>query len=382
MNWLRIALLNLKLVVADRTAVCWMLLMPLVFTYVFGMAYRPRRPQDSWVPVANFDGGRMSQFLINQLKSPGFNITLLSPEQRDDFDNRPHTLVIPEGFTDKVLAGEKGELYLVLPGETINSSRSMSVGVHLFEILGKVLPGMVRVQFMDRIKSGLDPWEDLEKEVSQELQVKVEVRNASNVTVPPSGFSFTSVSYLVLFVLINTVIYGGVSLAEERRGGQFRRLVTSPVSRMEILSGMVLGRWFVGMAQIFLLVAVTFFLFHINWGANPAGLVLVVSAFAFACASLGMLIGSRVKGADQAILLGVVGGNVMGALGGCWFPIEMMPENMRYIAYCFPTGWALDALHGVVSWNHGTLDILPEILMLLLFGLVFLTLAVRALKWE
>lgn len=382
MNWLRIALLNLTLVWKDRMGFVFMIGMPVAFTYFFGLAFGPAEHHEESIHVADYDGGRMAQLFVEQLKAPGFKINVLDADRRDGFEGRSRTLVIPKGFTDQVLARHKSKVYLVFQEKGIGSPNDLSVKVHLIETLGKLLPGMVKVQLLDKLAHGLDAWEDLDEELGRDMPVTVEVRSASNVPVPPSGFSQSSVGILVLFVLINTVVFGGNRLALERQGGHLRRVATSPVSRAEILLGMVVGRWVLAMAQILLLIVATSLLFHVNWGENPPALGLVVGAFAFACASLGLLSGSWVSSPDQAVLLGVVGGNVMGALGGCWWPLEIMPESWRTVAYLFPTGWTTHGLHEVVSWGRGTGAILPETFALLLFGLAFLVLAARILKYE
>jgi ABC-2 type transport system permease protein len=363
-------------------AAFWMIAMPVIFAYVFGMVFRPSQRNDVWMPVADYDGGRMAQLLVEQLRGPGFNVNVLDPGQRESFEERPRTLVIPKGFTEQVLAGQQGKLYFVFRTKETASPYDLSAKVRLIEALGRILPGMVRVQLVDRFSNGVEAWDELEEELAKDMPVTVEVRSASNVPVPPRGFGQTSVGYLVLFVLINTVVFGGATLVSERTGGQLRRLATSPVTRSEILLGMMLGRGSLAMVQIILLIVATSVLFHVNWGQNPLALALVVLSFSFACASLGLLLGCWVSGVDQAVLLGVVGGNVMGGLGGCWWPIEIMPERFRAIAYVFPTGWATHGLHEVVSWGRGTAAIIPETLVLLLFGLVFLLLTVRILRYE
>ncbi len=382
MSWLRITILNLKIFSADKAAVFWLVLMPLIFVYVFGMAFRPRENTTTGISIADYDGGRLAKVLVDELEAPGFFIHKLKPEDRDNVENLWRTVVIPKGFTQEVLAGNEMELYFVVQNEGMNNTYDLAAAVHLVETLGRLIPGMVRVQLIDNLANGYDAWGDLEAELERELPLSVEVRSASNVDVTPLGFAFTSVNYLILFVLINTLIFGGVTLAEERTGGQLRRLAISPASRTQILFGMIMARWILGMLQVLVLIGATYYLFSVHWGRNPVGLILMTMVFTFSCAAMGILIGSWVSRSEQAILLGVVGGNIMGGLGGCWWPKEMMPEGMRMVGFFFPTGWAVQGMHKVVSWGKATSTIMPEIFVILLFGVVSLAIAVRILKWE
>ena len=382
MSWLRITILNLKIFSADKAAVFWLVLMPLIFVYVFGMAFRPRENTTTSISIADYDGGRLAKILVDELEAPGFFIERLKPDDRDNIENKWRTLVIPKGFTDEVLAGNELELYFVVQNEGMNNTYDLAAAVHLVETLGRLIPGMVRVQLIDNLANGYDAWGDLEAELDREMPLSVEVRSASNVDVTPLGFAFTSVSYLILFVLINTLIFGGVTLAEERTGGQLRRLAISPASRTQILFGMIMARWILGMLQVLVLIGATYYLFSVNWGRNPVGLILMTMVFTFSCAAMGILIGSWVSRSEQAILIGVVGGNLMGGLGGCWWPKEMMPEGMRMVGFFFPTGWAVQGMHKVVSWGKATSAVMPELFVILLFGVVSLAIAVRILKWE
>ena len=44
---------------------------------------------------------------------------------------------------------------------------------------------------------------------------------------------------------------------------------------------------------------------------------------------------------------------VFSALGGCWWPLEIMPRTAQIIGWFFPTYWAMKALHGVVTFGRG-----------------------------
>jgi ABC-2 type transport system permease protein len=67
----------------------------------------------------------------------------------------------------------------------------------------------------------------------------------------------------------------------------------------------------------------------------------------------------------------------MGALGGCWWPLQIGPPAMKTIALCLPTGWALQALHQVISFGNGFSAVLKPVAVLLAFGGVANLLAAR-----
>jgi ABC-type multidrug transport system permease subunit len=70
----------------------------------------------------------------------------------------------------------------------------------------------------------------------------------------------------------------------------------------------------------------------------------------------------------------------MSALGGCWWPLEIVPSPMREVAFAFPTGWAMDGLHKVMVFGHGAGAVLPNVAALLVMFTVFFFLASRFMR--
>jgi hypothetical protein len=71
----------------------------------------------------------------------------------------------------------------------------------------------------------------------------------------------------------------------------------------------------------------------IRWAASCWSLMV----YAWVAASLGLLVGrrgeSRGPGGGN---LGVLSTMVMAALGGCWWPLEIVPDTVQVLAYAFP----------------------------------------------
>ena len=113
--------------------------------------------------------------------------------------------------------------------------------------------------------------------------------------------------------------------------------------------------------------------FDMQWGPDVPMVILVLLAWAAFCASAGLMLGSLAKTDGQAAGLGVLVANVLAALGGCWWPIEITPPWMQGLQNFMPTGWAMDGLHALVSFGAPALSVLPH-LAALGFGAVLLLL--------
>jgi len=160
---------------------------------------------------------------------------------------------------------------------------------------------------------------------------------------------------LVMFVLQMIVTYGGVSLVHDRVNGRLPRLFASPLSRFEVYSGKVLSRVLLGMLQAAVLLLFGSLLFRIPLGDHPIFLAPVVLALALFAGSLSVLVGLVCQTEKQVILTGIFSAMILSALGGCWWPIEIVPDAFKTVAACTPSYWAVHGLQSILyfgkSWQ-------------------------------
>ena len=134
--------------------------------------------------------------------------------------------------------------------------------------------------------------------------------------------------------------------------------------------GLCGGKLALAVVQVGFAMVVGRVLFGVDWGgSNLPMVVLVMLAYASLLSSIAMLLGNYAKTEAQAVGFGVLSGNVLAALGGCWWPIEITPEYMQKFALFLPTGWAMDAMHKLVSFGDEPTSVLPHVI-----GMFFLAL--------
>ena len=71
----------------------------------------------------------------------------------------------------------------------------------------------------------------------------------------------------------------------------------------------------------------------------------------------------------------------MAALGGCWWPMEVVPDVAKRIGSIFPTAWAMSALHQLISFGAGFEQITDELFLLSLFTVISTLAAGRFLRF-
>jgi ABC-2 type transport system permease protein len=198
----------------------------------------------------------------------------------------------------------------------------------------------------------------------------------------PSGFEQAVPGILVMFTLLVLLTSGGTMLVLERKQGLLRRLASAPITRAEIVSGKLSGRMILAAIQVSAALLVGTFLFKMDWGPDFAMILVVLAAWAAFCASAGLLLGSIASSEGQVSGLGVLTANALAALGGCWWPIEITPDWMQMIQKITPTGWTMDAMHKLISFQSGAASVIPQLLLLLVATVVIAAFAAKRFQYQ
>src|SRR6478609_2273991 len=206
---------------------------------------------------------------------------------------------------------------------------------------------------------------------SPPTQVSTTVVNSTANTLP-LGFSYSAPTMLVLFVFVNALA-GGAAMIQTRRTGVFARALAAPVRPRDIVLGEGLCYLLLALGQAALIVLVGALLFGVSWG-NPLAAVALVGTGA------GMLSGTLFRTPEQASAIGPAVGIAFGMLGGCMWPLEIVPPAVRALGHLTPHAWAVDAWVVLLSRGGGLLDILGQLAVLLAFAAGLLILASLRLR--
>lgn len=170
--------------------------------------------------------------------------------------------------------------------------------------------------------------------------------------------------------------------AYERQQGTLRRLLTTPTRKATYLLGTISGQVLIAVAQMLLLVGFGMLAMGLEWGRDPAGLLLILFCSALAAAAIGTAMGTFIKTAGQANGLSIMLGMVMALMGGCWYPLELFPQAVQNLVRVLPTTWAMQGMLDLVSRGGGLADVLPEAGVLLGFAALFFTIGVLRFRYE
>jgi ABC-2 type transport system permease protein len=174
-----------------------------------------------------------------------------------------------------------------------------------------------------------------------------------------------SVGGWAMMFLLFTVTATSSTLFDEKKSGVVLRLLASPISRVHILWSKYLYNMSLGIIQLLILFTAGSLMYRINIFSNFFNLVLIVVAASTACTAFGMLLAAVSKTAAQANGLGMFLILSMSSIGGAWFPTSFMPDFIQTISKGTIVYWAMDGIQNVLWRGVGTIDILPNIGILL-----------------
>jgi len=381
-NALFIAWHDVRYQLRQGATLVWVFVMPPVFFYFIGTV------------TSGFSGqmsGDTATPIVVEAEAPGFLKDQIDLRLREnDFEPEWLEEVVPDAegnLPRRVLTFAANLSDQVVAGEQVSASfdtraSALSKDYEVIRIQRSLYTALADIVTADA-RSGDDLSAAALIELNNETRVwQLDVSAAGQRLIIPSGFEQAIPGILVMFTLLVLLTSGSSMLVVERLQGLLRRLASAPMTRAEVVAGKWGGRMVLGALQIGSAVLIGTFIFKMSWGPDIAMIVLVLAAWAAFCASAGLLLGSLAKTEGQASGLGVLFANVLAALGGCWWPIEVTPEWMQALSKMVPTGWTMDALHKLISFEAGPASAIPNVITLLLGAFIVAALAVNRFRYE
>ncbi len=362
-----LAIADARNLLRAKETLVWIFLMPPLFFYFIGTVtggFGGSGDNRDWIAVLAPEGDDpLAEHLAARLEERDFRVYRTESIEGDEhWDKLIRRLLLPSGMTAAVEAGEPVEAVFERSGD------SPEAQFDRFRVMRAVYTELADVVLLGVEGKPISP-ETLAELRERPRKIEVAVTSAGERLEPPSGFEQTVPGITVMFTLLVLFTGGTVTLVVERRNGLLRRLASSPMSRGAVVAGKWGARMIVGVIQLAAAMLTGWLLFDISWQPLPA-VALLLLAYAGLAASLAVLLSTVCRTEGQAIGFGVLATNVLAALGGCWWPIEVTPEWTQQLAMAVPTGWAMDALHKLMSFGKPAMDVAPHMAALAGAGLL------------
>lgn len=367
---------GLRRIARDRTALFFMVLLPVVVILVIGATVRNNG--EIRVGVVPAERTPLAAELVTDLRqTPAVRVTDYADEsaartalRRNELDA---VVIVPAGLDATLRAG--GTVTLPVLGSAAQSTQQAARSA----ISGVVARHAARIQAARFATEHLGGTLDQRLGTAARLQGDVGAITVRSETVDatsdylPLGFGYSAPTMLVLFVFINSLA-GGAAIIQSRQLGIYERASAAPVRARDIVLGETLCYLAIGLLQSLLIVGVGAGLFGVRWG-DPLAAAALIFVWALVGTGTGVLAGTLFRTPEQAGAIGPAIGIAFGMLGGTMWPLEIVPPVMKTIGHLTPQAWAVDGWVELLSRGGGILQIGTQLAVLGAFAVALLTVA-------
>lgn len=376
-NCITIALQLMRRMFDSKKAVISRLVIPVAVVSAIISLSAAMHVQSPRIAYLNADKGNLGDHFIQGLKNKE-NIIMIEVQDKNELKSQvvghqvSSAFYIPETFTSTLAA--QGEMTV----EMFELSRTEDT----------ILLKMSADAEIERIKQAKaqvnaagaagDQQVLLDRLLTQQEKqaIHTEVVEGKYNTNPYFG---TIVGFMMMFLLM--ISNGGIYMVmEDRINRTMARMYTAPVRSYEIALGNFLGNFLIGTLQVSIILLFTRYVIGFTYNNIPLWMLFIVLE-CFLLAAMG--ISSAVAGLVRNVKsLGNINNLIVTPtcmLGGCFWPVEFMPDFMQKLANFVPQKWAVDAivkLANGLEWS----DIVLNIGILLLFAGLLLSIGAYILK--
>jgi len=359
----------------DKRSMGLILFAPIMAMFIFGIAFSGD-VEDVNIVIVNHDEG----FLI-----PQFNQTMkLSDDVISNLNPKTVKITFVDDYEEAVKKVESGDHYSMA---YFPENFTISLVLPLIEQGQQVEDGTLQIR---SDQSNVNVASEILKAFMDALSKTIEEKGfnspvAVDTSSPIYGEGAQFIDMFVpgimgFVVFLLTTLLTLVTFVGERTRGTLDRLLTSSVTEGEVVMGYAIAFGFTGMVQVGILLSLAILVFDIIVVGNPIIAFMIASLLAVVSVSLGILLSSLAKRESQAIQFYPI--IVMPAflLSGVFWPLEAIPGWLRSVSYFIPVTYAVSGLRSVLLKGWGVEDIWFDLLMLIIFAIVFLIGAVYSLK--
>jgi ABC-2 type transport system permease protein len=179
-----------------------------------------------------------------------------------------------------------------------------------------------------------------------------------------------------IILTMTMVMFTSVAIVRERERGNMELLIATPLSRSELMVGKVLPYAAIGLVQTTLVLLLGIWLFQVPVRGSVLDVYLAAILLIVANLTLGLLISTKAQSQFQSMQMTMFVFLPSILLSGFMFPFAGMPRVVQWLAELLPLTHFLRLIRGVMLRGAGLFELWPEVLALLAFTTVMMTLAI------
>jgi ABC-2 type transport system permease protein len=317
-----------------------------------------------------------SQGFLTTLNRINDQTELLTISNATDFDTYQESvqtgqvqggILIPRNFTQSLLTGHQGTLIIVTDNSNPQLSAAMQAAMTtVFQQMGM----MLAQQNVIALNPALNSTNSLAVVQPYNIQVEGIVSGHS------SYFDFVAPGIMAMTVMMSVMTGLPAAISQEKEVGTLDGMMVAPINRLAIIVGKTLAQTARGLLQGVLILTLATILFGVTIHGNIILVFGLLLLGVFSFVGLGVVLTSFAGDQETAMMIMMALMFPMMFLSGVFFPVQQMPWYMQNISKALPLTYVADALRKVMVLGAGIPQIANELLVLIGFGAVMITIAV------
>lgn len=186
----------------------------------------------------------------------------------------------------------------------------------------------------------------------------------------------------IMVVLVSMMggMLSALNIVREKEIGTMEQINVTPVSKLTFILGKLIPFWVIGLV----ILTIGMIIAWIIYGLYPIGNILNIYIFAFvyllAFTGFGLVISNFAKTQQQAMFVILFFLIIFILISGLFTPINSMPDWAKKITYINPLRYFVEVMRLIYLKGSGFMDILPNLLKMMCFVIVFNVLAIASYK--
>lgn len=334
----------------DKISLGMIILTPLLQLIILGYAIN-MDPRNVPTALLNYDAEHMGQVFVSAAQNTDYfaMIPYVSEQEARQAFVRGDVIfmvTIPQGFTRKLLRGEKPQL--VIEGDAIDPMATANALSALTQVSKSMfqrdLPEMLRAE---------QHRDDFELVIHR-------VFNPEGIT------QYNTIPGIIGLILGTTLILmTALSITREHENGAIENLLVSPLTSFDVIVGKIIPFVVIGIVQSSIVLTSAVFIFDIPLKGSVFLLSIVLLIFVFLCLSIGIGISSIAQNQLQALQMSSFYFIPSIMLSGFISPFVGMPGWAQAIGLCLPLTWFIRLVKGIMLKGYSVAELLPDLLPLI-----------------
>lgn len=324
---------------------------------------------DPKIAVINYDDSALSDNFVEYIKERAEIVEVEDDEKAIQdtlyLNKADSILIIPDNFGTNILIGNNPRLKIKKSTQNVSEYTELLVNRYfkIAENYSKV--GMSENEIINNI----------EKDIQNEIEVKVSSKNQSDMERLAVYYSFENYAFLSIFIFIIGTIMCIFNKETIRKRNNVSKLNPKSISNQLFLGHMTLT---LSIWLVFILISVILYR-DLMFTTNGLLLMLNSLCFALTATSLAYLIGCLIKkenvisGIQNVISLG------LSFISGCFVPIELLDKNIINFSKIFPSYWFIQGNYDITKLSTFNYENIKPVIqncgIVLLFGIVYFMIA-------